>query len=466
MNADYEAFLQRKLVRAVPTGFEKKPEDLNPMLFEWQKQVVSWALRRGRAALFEGCGDGKTPQQLEWAQSVSDYTGQPVLIVAPLAVADQTRREAIKFGFRPVTVCRGQSHVNPGVNITNYEMLDYFDASAFSGVVLDESSILKAYTGKTKRKIVDMFSETTYRLSCTATPSPNDLMELLNQAEFLGVMKSNEALSCWFIADQTNSGTYRLKKHAEKDFWRWVSSWAVCMEKPSDIGYPDDGYILPPLNEMTVIVGRDASMDPMAELTETINMNATSYQKEKRKTLKNRVDKCAEIVNGSDEQFLVWCYLNEEADELKKVLKDCVEVRGSDKTEKKERSALDFVHGNIRVLCSKASIFGYGLNFQHCNNMIFCGMDYSFESYYQAVRRMYRFGQEKEVNVWRVIGKNEKIILDTINRKKKIKDDMAKSMAEVMKDFQTSAIHGRKFKLSTERLTVSFPDWLKSEGAV
>lgn len=291
----YEEFLKRKLVRATPIGFEKSPGALNPMLFEWQRQVVSWALRRGRAALFEGCGDGKTAQQLEWAQSVSDHTGKPVLIVAPLAVADQTRREAVKFGFRPITVCREQSHVQDGVNITNYEMLEHFDPSVFSGVVLDESSILKAYTGKTKRMIVDMFQDTSYRLSCTATPSPNDLMELLNQAEFLGIMKSNEALSCWFIADQTSSGTYRLKKHAEKDFWQWVSSWAVCLEKPSDIGYSDDGYILLPLNEETIVVDRDEAMDPMAELSETINMNATSFQKEKRKTLKNRVSRTAEL---------------------------------------------------------------------------------------------------------------------------------------------------------------------------
>lgn len=460
---DYQQFLKRKLVRAQPTGFDKSADALNPKLFEWQKQVVSWALKRGRAALFEGCGDGKTAQQLEWAQSVWEHTGKPVLIVAPLAVADQTRREAVKFGFRPVTVCREQCHVQDGVNITNYEMLDCFDASAFSGVVLDESSILKAYTGKTKRQIVDMFRETPYRLSCTATPSPNDLMELLNQAEFLGVMKSNEALSCWFIADQTSSGTYRLKKHAETDFWQWVSSWAVCLEKPSDIGYSDEGYILPPLNEQTIIVDRDEAMDPMAELSETINMNATNYQREKKKTLKNRVEKVAEIVNGSDKQFLVWCYLNDEADALKKALGDCVEIRGNDKTTDKERAAIDFVEGRIRVLCSKPSIFGYGLNFQNCNNMIFCGMDYSFESYYQAVRRMYRFGQEREVNVYRVIGKNEKVILDTINRKKKIKDDMARSMANAMKDFQTNEIHGRKFRLDMTRQEVSFPAWVRSE---
>ena len=459
----YEDFLVRKLERHIPTGFEKSQDKLNPMLFEWQKVVTSWAIKRGRAALFEDCGAGKTGQSLEWAQSVNEHTGKPVLIVAPLAVSAQTKREAEKFGFNPITICRSQNDVQPGVNITNYEMLDHFDASVFSGVVADEASILKAYTGKTKRKIIDMFADTPYKLACTATPSPNDLMELLNQAEFLGVMKSNEALSCWFIADQTNSGTYRLKRHAEKDFWKWVSSWAVCIEKPSDIGFSDDGYILPPLNEQTIVVDRDEKMDPMSELAETINMSATNYQKEKRKTLKNRVEKVAEIVNSSNEQFLVWCYLNEESDALKKVLTDCVEIRGSDKPEAKEQAAVDFVDGKIRVLISKPSIFGFGLNFQNCSNMIFCGMDYSFESYYQAVRRMYRFGQEKEVNVWRVIGKNEKVILDTLNRKKKIKDDMARSMALAMKDFQTDELHGMTFKLDTKRQSVLFPDWLRSE---
>lgn len=406
---------------------------------------------------------GKTAQQLEWAQNVSDCTGLPVLIVAPLAVAEQTKREGEKFGYT-VTVCRAQEDVTSGINICNYEMLSHFDASAFGGVVLDESSILKSYTGKTKRQIIGMFTDTPYKLSCTATPAPNDLMELLNQAEFLGIMKSNEALSCWFIADSKHSGSYRLKKHAETDFWQWVSSWAVCIEKPSDIGYPDEGYLLPPLREKTIVVERDKEADAMEEITETIVMNATGYHKEKRKTMHSRCAHCAEMVQGEG-QWLIWCYQNDEADLLRKLIPEAVEVRGSDKPEKKEQAAADFAAGNIRVLISKPSIFGYGLNFQRCHQMIFCGMDYSFESYYQAVRRVYRFGQEDAVTVYKVIGENEQVILDTVNRKQQMKADMSDGMAEAMRDYQTGEVRGRSFKLDLKQQNASFPDWLKGETA-
>ena len=450
-----------KEIKPITIGFE--PTQVNSKLFQWQSDIVKWAVRKGRAAIFADCGLGKTPMQLQWAQMVSDHTNKPVLIVAPLAVAKQTQREGVKFDV-PVTVCRTQADVRNGVNITNYEMLEHFDATFFSGVVLDESSILKAYTGTTKRQIIQMFSNTEYRLSCTATPAPNDLMELLNQAEFLGIMKSNEALACWFIADQSNSGHYRLKGHAANDFWRWVSSWAVCIEKPSDIGYSNDGYILPPLTERTEIVRRDYSDNPFEEITEKLNMNATGFHAEKRKTIPQRTEKCKEIVNSSDEQFLVWCYQNDEADELRKLIPEAVEIRGSDKVEKKEQAAIDFADGKTRVLISKPSIFGYGLNFQQCHNMVFCGLDYSFKSYYQAVRRVYRFGQDKPVNVWKVIGENEKVILDTINRKQDIKADMGRSMAFAVKDYQTGEIRGKTFNLNLNRQTVLFPDWLRSEG--
>lgn len=456
----YDEFLKTKQINTKPIGFDVTRD--NDRLFQWQSDIVRWALKKGRAAIFADCGLGKTPIQLQWAQMITEHTNKPVLIVAPLAVAKQTQREGVKFGV-PVTVCRTQADVIGGVNITNYEMLEHFDATIFSGVVLDESSILKSYTGTIKRMIVKMFSNTHYRLSCTATPAPNDLMELLNQAEFLGIMKSNEALSCWFIADQTNSGHYRLKGHAETDFWRWVSSWAVCIEKPSDIGYGDDGYILPPLHEETVIVERDNPVNEFEEIGRALNMNATGFREEKRKTIIKRTQKCAEIVNDSYEQFILWCYQNDEADILKSILPDATEIRGSDKVEKKEQAAIDFVDGKIRVLISKPSIFGYGLNFQQCHNMVFCGLDYSFESYYQAVRRVYRFGQTKPINVYKVIGENEKVIQDTIIRKANIKEDMGRSMALAIKDFQTREVSGRAFTLNLERQIATFPDWLRSE---
>lgn len=457
----YQEFLERKKITAISSGFEKPKSEMNQMLFDWQRDVVHWALKKGRAALFEDCGLGKSGQSIQWAEAVAEHTGKPTLIVCPLAVAEQFRREGEKFCFNPVTVCRTQSDVKPGVNVTNYEMLQHFDISVFGGVVLDESSILKSYTGKTKRMIVDAFKSAPYRLACSATPAPNDLMELLNQAEFLGVMKSNEALSCWFITD-FESGHYRLKGHAEKDFWRWVSSWAVCIEKPSDIGYSDDGYVLPSMEEKTIIV-KNEDEDHLAAIRDELNMSATSYHAEKRKTIKYRTEKAAEIASESDEQYIIWCYQNDEADALKKLIPDAVEIRGSDKPETKEQAAVDFVTGKTRVLISKPSIFGLGLNFQQCQKMIFCGMDYSFESYYQAVRRVWRFGQDNPVTIWRIIGQNETIILETVERKAKQKRDMSVGMAEAVREYQTGEIHGRRFKLNLEKQTVDFPSWLRSE---
>lgn len=463
MEMTYEEFLKTKEMRYLPSGFET--EDTNPLLFDWQNEVAKWAIRKGKAALFADCGLGKTACQLQWAQKISEHENKPVLVCAPLAVSVQTKMEGEKFGI-PVTICRKQEDVKPGVNVTNYEMLDYFDASAFCGVVLDESSILKSYTGVTKRKIVSMFSETKYRLSCSATPAPNDLMELLNQAEFLGVMKSSEALACWFIADQRNSGHYRLKGHAANDFWRWVSSWAVCIETPKDIGYSDDGYILPPLRETVGIVGSDIDgVEALEAIAQELNMSATGFHKEKAKTIHARAQRCAEIVASTDEQYLVWCYRNDEADELKRLIPEAVEVRGSDKVEKKEWAAVEFAQGKIRVLISKPSMFGYGLNFQRCHKMVFCGLDYSFESYYQAVRRVYRFGQKMPVDVVKVIGENEKNILDTVERKADMKKTMSISMASAMRDFQSNEVRGSRFHLSFEKQTANFPDWLRSETA-
>lgn len=457
----YEEFLMSKEIRFKSCGFE--PTEDNPKLFQWQSDIVRWALKKGRAAIFADCGLGKSAMQLQWADQVSKHENKPVLICAPLAVAAQTKLEGIKFNIE-TTICRKQEDVRPGINITNYEMLDYFDPATFCGVVLDESSILKAYTGVTKRKIISMFANTKYKLSCSATPAPNDLMELLNQSDFLGIMKSNEALACWFIADQTNSGHYRLKGHATSDFWRWVSSWAVCIETPADIGYPADMYRLPPLHESVEIVGTEKDgLEEFTSISQSLNMSATGFHKEKQKTVKDRAKRCAEIANSTDEQYIIWCYRNDEADELRKLLPEAVEVRGSDKVEKKEQSAVDFAQGKIKILISKPSIFGLGLNFQSCHKMVFCGMDYSFESYYQAVRRVYRFGQKSAVEVVKVIGENEKTILDTIQRKEEMKKTMRISMAGAMKEFQTGEINGSRFKLNLAHETANFPDWLRSE---
>ena len=453
---EYNVFLKRKQIQTTPTGFDVNIEDLNNNAFDWQKHIVKWALKKGKAALFEDCGLGKTLQQLMWANQVHKKTNKPVLILAPLAVSLQTRQEGLKFGV-DVNICESQSDAINGINITNYEKLEKFDPDEFVGVVLDESSILKSYMGKTKRLICDFFKDVPYRLACTATPAPNDLMELLNHAEFLGVMRSNEALAVWFIADQRKSGKYRLKGHAERDFWNWVSSWAVCISSPSDIGYSDDGYILPPLKEYDLTVKVRNEYVFGTEIEE-LNMSATGYMKERRRTLEDRCLKTAELVNNSDEQFVVWCGLNEESNELKKLIRDAVEVKGGDKTEKKEQSAFNFINGKFKVLISKPSIFGYGLNFQNCHNSVFCGLDYSFENYYQAVRRLYRFGQRNEVNVFRVLGENEKVILDTVKAKAKLKENMGVSMAKAMKEFQIQK--GTAFKLDLSEQKFIMPSWI------
>lgn len=460
----YTDFLSNKHIRFNPCGLE--PQRNNEQLFDWQRAVTDWGVRKGRAALFEDCGLGKTPQQLEWASEIAAQTRRPVLIYAPLAVAAQTQREGRKFGI-DVNIAEMQVDIRQGVNITNYEKLDHFDPAAFSGLVLDESSILKSYMGKTKRLICDKYAQTPYKLACTATPAPNDLMELLNHAEFLGIMRSSEALSVWFIADQKESGKYKLKGHAEKDFWQWVASWAVCIEKPSDIGYPDDGYILPTLEEIDEIITVDERSDnPLEEgFLRNIDLSATGFYAEKSRTVKQRAARCAEIVNQADEQYMIWCDTNEEADELKRMIPGAVEVRGSDKTERKERIALEFIDGVHRVMISKPTIFGYGLNFQNCRNCVFCGLNYSYESYYQAVRRFHRFGQALPVKVSRVIGSTERNILDVINRKQNQKTDMAESMAQAMRDIQTNNIKGHAFKLDLSRQIIEIPKWVRSEAS-
>jgi len=455
----YYDFLKNKLISPQSSGFEIS--ESHGKLFDWQRGVTKWACKTGRAALFEDCGLGKTPQQLFWADEVAKQENRPVLIVAPLAVSMQTKREGAKFGV-DVNIAEFQSDIKPGVNITNYEKLEHFDASKFGGVVLDESSILKAYMGKTKQQIIEMFRNTPYKLACTATPAPNDLMELLNHAEFLGVMKSSEALAVWFIADQQQSGRYRLKGHAQDDVGRWVASWAVCISKPSDIGFADDGYILPPLTENNEIISiSEISEDWENGMFRNIETSATGFHAEKRMTLQARCRRTAELAQASDEQFVIWTYQNDEADELKRLMSGAVEVRGSDSAKYKEQTAIDFIDGKHRVLISKPSIFGYGLNFQNCRNAIFNGLDYSYESYYQAVRRFYRFGQTLPVNIWRVLGSTEMNILRTIDAKQRLKDEMEHGMAAAMKDIQTAAVRGRQFTLSFEKQTPTVPNWLK-----
>jgi len=444
---DYDKFLNRKVMDSTKDGFDTKGE-LNPMLFDWQKDVTRWAIKIGKAALFEACGLGKTPQQLEWAKHIHEHTNKNILILAPLAVSLQTKKEGVKFGI-DVNICRSQKDVKPGINITNYEMVDKFDASKFVGIVLDESSILKSFMGKTKQKLMNVFRNTQFKLACTATPSPNDHMELLNHADFLNVMPSNEALSRWFINDTMHFGTYRLKKHAIDSFWEWVSSWAVCLSNPSDLGYDDNGFRLPPLETIEHVIKYENPHDYEAGLLfrDTKVINATKLFREMRETAKERVEKAAELVNASDEEWVVWCHTNDEATALKKSINDSVNVHGSLSIDTKEELINSFSEGNVKVMITKPSMCGFGLNWQHVRNMAFVGLSYSFEQRYQASRRLWRFGQKKKVYEHLILSPAEKQqILSIVRKKEKNHDEMISQMVKPMNNFS----EGNKKKLQTE----------------
>lgn len=457
---NYIDFLKSKQIETIDSGFDVDVSELNSMLFDWQKDVVKWALRKGKACLFLDTGLGKTICQLDWADKVCKHTGGNVLILAYLTVAQQTTREAEKFEI-PVTLCRTQADVKQGINITNYEMLKYFDTDSFIGIVLDESSILKNYMGKTRKKITETWDKQPYKLACTATPSPNNQMEILNQAEFLNIIKVSEALAQYFINDM-KTGNWRLKGHAVKDFWEWVSTWAICLSKPSEIGYSDEGYILPKLNEHEIVIPIDETSKNYKDgFFRKIETNATAFHREKKITAEQRAIKCAELVNRDEEQYLIWCSTDYEADLLKKHIPYATEIRGSQKSEVKAQATKNFLGGKIRVLISKVKIFGYGLNFQNCHNTIFCGMDYSYENYYQAVRRFWRFGQKSEVNVYIVIGSTEQNILNVVREKEKSHKKMKLSMNTNIKDIQLKAFQGDIKKEITTTETKKIPCWLE-----
>ena len=386
----YETFLNNKNTILENSGFEVDKEELNPMMFDFQKDIVKWALAKGRAAIFADTGHGKTVMQLEWASKIHKLTGGKVLILAPLAVTEQTQREGSKFGIN-VTVCSSQDDVKDGINITNYEKLDKFISKEFIAIVLDESSILKSFTGKVRNQLIDRFRNTPYKLACTATPSPNDYMELGNHSEFLGVMTRAEMLSMYFIHDGGQTSKWRLKGHAKDVFWQWVSSWAVVICNPKDLGYDVKGFTLSKLNIYEIIADGIEPTDEVLTLTERRNA--------RKESLEDRCRAAAKLVNDSDEQWLIWCDLNDESKMLHNLINESVEVKGSDKPEHKTKSAVEFAKGNIKALVSQPLIFGMGLNFQSCRNMIFVGLSDSYELYYQAVRRCWRFGQTREVNV-------------------------------------------------------------------
>jgi DNA modification methylase len=436
----YEDFVKAKRRAVVGTGH--KPGDLNEHLFDFQHAIVSWAIRRGRAAIFADTGLGKTLMQLSWADEVASHTGGKVLVLAPLAVSEQTIEQGQTFGIEVRRVPHSGVIDRPGVWITNYERMESIDFTELHGLVLDESSILKAHDGKTRAAIIANAQGIPYRLSCTATPSPNDFEELGNQCEFLGVMSRTEMLATYFVNDTGDTGTWRLKGWGASKFWEWMGTWSVVLRNPSDLGFDGARYELHPLQYFEHVVETEPLGD---DLFSRPAMGLAERRKAQRNSVEERCKALADVVNAdTSEPWLIWCHLNDEAELLQSLIPGAVNVQGSDTAESKAKNLLGFAHGDVRVLVSKPKIAGFGMNWQHCARMAFVGLDDSFEKFYQAVRRCYRFGQKRQVQVHLFTAENEGQILANLRRKEEQHHEMSKQMIEHMKDIMNTELAGQE----------------------
>ena len=452
---EYSSFLEEKAIRSIPTGLPS-PSAPPSMLFPFQRDIVRWALRRGRAAVFADCGMGKTPMQLAWADQIPGK----VLILAPLAVAQQTVREGQKFG---ISLEYSRHPIDSRITITNYEMLDHFNPSEYAGIVLDESSILKSYDGKFRNQIVDSFRDTPFKLACTATPAPNDHMELGNHAEFLGVLTRTEMLSTFFVHDGGDTSKWRLKGHASRDFWKWMCSWAVMIRKPSDLGYEDDKFTLPPMEMHQHIV--ETLTTPEGALFALEATTLQERQQARKTTTQERCKAVADIVaTRPDEPWMIWCNLNEESQTVTKMIPGSTEVTGSDPNEAKEDRMLGFQSGKYQILVSKPSICGFGMNFQGCANVAFLGLSDSYEQFYQAIRRCWRFGQTRTVQCHIVTSDTEGAVVENIRRKEADAARMAEEMVSNMHDINESDIRGtvRTGDDYNPQIEMKIPTWMEA----
>lgn len=460
---DYLDFIASKQIRAVDAGFDISMSAINQKAFEWQKMLIKWSLKKGRCANFQECGLGKTIQQLCFADETRKETGQPSIILAPLAVANQTKQQGKEFNI-DVNICESARDVSKNaVNITNYEKLHNFDCSVFGAVALDESSILKNSTGKTRTQLIENFKYTPFKSCYSATPAPNDFMELGNHSEFLGVMGYFEMLATFFVHDGGDVSKWRLKGHAENAFWDWIASWACVVPNPSILGFDDDRYNLPPLNVEQITVKSQMQNDfGQMLLFPSSSRTLQERAKARKESLEERVKTACEIANSTNEQQLVWCDYNAESELLKKNINGAVEVKGSDSDEHKIKAMLGFANGDVRVLVSKPSICGYGMNWQNCNNELFVGLSDSFEKYYQALRRCYRFGQKKTVNARIIVSEAEGAVKENIERKQRQAAQFMNTLAERTKNTLLADINNTanisKSYIPTERMTL--PNWI------
>lgn len=452
---NYDEFLLQKKRTIIDSGFHIELSELNPLLFPFQAFCVQTALRKGKFAFFQDCGLGKTFQQLEWGQQIINHTGGCVLILAPLAVVGQTIKEAVRFGYSLVEYDAHLIELCP-LQICNYEQLDNIDCSRFTGIVLDESSIIKNFDGATRKLIIDNFTNTPYKLACTATPSPNDPMELGNHSEFLNVMPYNEMLAMYFVHDGGDTAKWRLKGHAKERFYEWVSEWAVMLSKPDDIGFTMAGYHLPELKLIEHKIKTESRDN--GQLFNDVAVSATNFNQELRFTKLARLSKVAEIVNNSTENFIIWVKQNEEGEDLRRLIPGSVEVKGSDTNEFKKAKLLGFADNEFRVLITKTKIAAMGMNWQNCHNQVFASLDFSFEGLYQGIRRSYRFGQLHPVNIYLITTDTMTNVIQSIYTKQRQFEHMQASMAKaVMKninseskvksDREIKTVNGQNFEL-------------------
>ena len=464
---NYDNFLLNKVLIAPPCGFDPEQSRLPEALKPFQRDIVTWALRRGRAAIFAGTGLGKTIQQLSWARAVADHTNGRVLVLTPLAVAFQTVGEALKFGIEGVAYAASDDEATTDIVVTNYDRRHLFDLSSYHGIVCDESSILKSENSATRAELMETGRDIPYKLCCTATPAPNDWTELGQHAEFLGVMSAKEMLSMFFVHEgsiraDTGCDEWRLKRHAENEFWRWVSSWAVVLQSPNDLGYDEPGYILPPLNLHQVTVPVDyAPTAGMLFPTEARTME--DRRAVKRASIGDRVKVASDLVNSMpDKAWLVWCDLNDEGIALTSAINDALEVAGAHKTEVKTERLIGFTTSKPRVLVTKPKVASFGMNWQHCNAMVFVGLNDSFEQLFQAIRRCWRFGQTQPVDVYMIASELEGAVVANLREKERKYDIMAAQMVTHMRGFSEKSIRGGRVATSTyePKMRMELPQWM------